>query len=258
MSTTQSISARAAILFAAAALLTAPAALAQPQAGDRVGEVAWVQGEVTGTPQGGSTAALAANDPVRLAQLIVTGARSGAGLAFEPRGALTLDPESRLTVDRDVYDEATGASESAVSLLLGKARLFLSRAFSGSFAIDTPAATIGVKGTALIVGVAADGTTQVWVLEGAGVDVTVTSKAGGALPLAEGFTTTVAPGYAPTPPVPFDPDGGAVAGVALPLPLPPQPGFADDPAVEPRIDDKPPDRGNDGGVDGGVNDPTGG
>jgi len=257
MSTNQSIPTRVAALVAAAVMLTAPAASAQPQAGDRVGEVAWVQGEVTGTPPGGSTAALAANDPVTLAELIVTGVRSGASLAFEPRGALTLDPESRLTVDRDVVDEATGASESAVSLLLGKARLFLARAFSGSFEVDTPAATIGVKGTALIVGVEPDGTTQVWVLEGEGVDVTVTSKAGGALPLDEGFTTTVAPGYAPTPPVPFDPNSGAVAGVALPVPLPPQPGFADDPVVRPEIDDKPPDRGNDGN-DGGRNDPSGG
>lgn len=234
------------LALAAALLLPAAAVPAQPAAGDRVGEVAWVIRDVTGTPPGGAAAPLAANDPVLLAHEIATGARSGTSLAFAPRGALTLDADSRLVVDRDVYDEATGESESAVSVFLGKVRLFLSDAFRGDFTVDTPAATIGVKGTALVVGVLADGTTQVWLLEGEAGDVTVTSKAGGSLLLEQGFTTTVAPGRAPTPPLPFDEESGVTAAVALPPPLPPLPGLPDDPPVRPVLEDQPPDRGDRG------------
>ena len=260
--TTKLLCIRPVAALLAAGVLLAPAAAAQPRSGERpgepagvragvrVGEVAWVQGNVTGTPAGGTAAALAASDPVLIAEELVTAERSGAGLAFEPRGALTLDPGSRLVVDRDVYDEATGESESAVSLLLGKARLFLSSAFHGSFSVDTPAATIGVKGTALVVGVLPDGTTQVWVLEGGPGDVTVSAKGGRSVPLDVGFTTTVAPGRAPTPPVPFDTRSGVAGAVALPLPLPPLPPVPEDLPTEQKIDDQPPGRG-----DGGTDDP---
>jgi hypothetical protein len=231
------------LLLLLAAATGVPGAAAQPAPGERVGEVAWVVRDVTATPPGGAAAPLAANDPVLLAHEITTGERSGAGIAFAPRGALTLDAGARVTIDRDVYDQATGASESAVSVFLGKVRLFLSDAFRGSFEVDTPAATIGVKGTALLVGVEPDGTTQVWVLEGDPDDVTVTSKAGGSLVLAAGFTTTVAPGRAPTPPVPFDEASGVTAAVALPPPLPPVPGLPDDPPARPLVEDQPPDRG---------------
>ncbi len=238
-------------LAAAALLLPAAAVPAQPVTGDRVGEVAWVVRDVTGTPPGGAAAPLAANDPVLLAHEIATGVGSGASLSFEPRGALTIEADTRLVVDRDRYDEATGQSESIVSVFLGKMRLFLSPgAFRGVFSVDTPTATIGVKGTALVVGVLADGTTQVWLLEGEAGDVTVTAKAGGSLLLEQGFTTTVAPGRAPTPPLPFDEESGVTAAVALPPPLPPLPGLPADPPVRPRPEDQPPDRG-----DRGPNDP---
>jgi hypothetical protein len=231
------------LLLAAAAVTGAAAAAAQPAPGERVGEVAWVERDVTGTPPGGAAAPLAANDPVLLAHEITTGERSGAGIAFAPRGALTVAADTRLVVDRDRYDQATGESESAVSVFLGKVRLFLSDAFRGSFEVDTPTATIGVKGTALVVGVGPDGTTQVWVLEGDADDVTVASKAGGSLVLEAGFTTTVAPDRAPTPPVPFDEASGVTAAVALPPPLPPVPGLPDDPPARPLVEDQPPDRG---------------
>lgn len=226
-------------------LLAAPGSTAQePASGDAVGEVAWVDNQVTGTPPGGAPTPLAANDAVVLDHLIEVGPRSGAGLAFQPQGALTVTAETRLTLD--LYREVSGATESAFSLLFGKVRLFLSSAFRGRVDVDTPTSTIGVKGTALVVEVTRAGDTVVWALEAVGDDLTVTSKAGGTVVLTSGYMTTVARGAAPTPPVPFDPDTGVTAAVALPpLPPPPGDGLFTGPLVPPRGENLPVDRGLD-------------
>lgn len=227
------------------ALLAAPAASAQdPAPGDRIGEVAWVDNQVAGTPPGGTSVALAANDAVVLEHLIEVGPRSGAGLSFEPDGSMTVNRDTRLTLD--LYRREAGVTESAVSLLLGKVRLFLSNAFRGNFEIDTPTSTIGVKGTALVAEVTPSGDTVVWALEATGDDLTVTSKAGGSVVLTSGYMTTVARGAAPTPPVPFDPGAGVTAVVALPpLPAPPADDLFAGPLLPPEGENLPVDRGLD-------------
>lgn len=223
----------------------APAADLMPpaaSAAESVGEVVWVRNQVTGTPRGGSAAPLAVADPLVLELEVATGRDSGVGMTFDPEGALQLGPEARIVIDRSAVDKATGRSQSALSVLLGKLRLALGRAFSGDLEVTTPTATIGIKGTTLTVGVAPGGDSVVWVHEGA---VEVQAKAGGPAVRVEAGQLTVVAGKAPaTPPTPFDPATGAAAGIALPPPLAsPLEEVFDDSPLPHEIDNLPPDRG---------------
>jgi hypothetical protein len=77
--------------------------------------------------------------------------------------------------------------------------------------IDTPTAHIYLEGTLIDVQVAPDGSTSVFVIEGA---AKVTSTAGGQVHLAAGTRTEVVPGQPPTPPAPADPGTGTLSPAA--------------------------------------------
>ncbi|MEM7482977.1 MAG: FecR family protein [Acidobacteriota bacterium] len=207
---------RASVLVVLMALLSVPGLTvrADAQVGEAVGTMIEVIREVTGTPPGGSPAAIAVGDGVVLNTVLESGRAAGARMTLEPAGSLQLGPEARLVVDRNTVDAATGATESGLSLLLGKIRLALSSAFRGEVEIDTPTATIGIKGTVLTVDVAPSGDTVVWVTEGV---VEVQSKAGGeAVTVSAGELSTVASGLPATGPTPFDPATGVAAVRVLP------------------------------------------
>lgn len=228
------------LLSALAVLATAPVAEAQT-----VGTMVEVIRQVTGTPPDGTATAVAVGDGVVLDTVLESGRASGATMTLEPSGSLQLGPEARLVVDRSTVDAATGASESRLSLLLGKIRLALSSAFRGEVEIDTPTATIGVKGTVLAVDVAPSGDSTVWVFEGS---VEVRSKAGGeAVTVAAGELSTVSRGAPATGPTPFDPATGVAAARVLPpiLTAPNEDALDDSPTrpveseIPPRRDDPP-------------------
>lgn len=233
---------RAVVLVPLLGGLFALSATAQPPA--EVGVMVEVVEQVVGTPSGGSPAPLAVGEPVLLDLAVETGRASFAAMTLGEHGSLQLGPEARLVIDRATVDQATGASDSLLSLLVGKIRLALSSAFRGSLEVDTPTATIGVKGTVFAVDVAPSGDTVVWVIEG---EVEVEAKAGGRLRLAAGSFTTVGRGSAPTGPAPFDPESGAAAVRALPPVL----GSPDDTLTDPLLgqgfEDLPPDRGDPNG-----------
>lgn len=184
-----------------AALLQAPAV----SAAERVGGVVLARNDVQGTPTGGSAVALAVGSDVLLDMEVATGDDSAAKMTFEPRGSLTLGAEARITFDRAEVDEITGATRSWFSVLVGKIRLALTPGSPGEVEVDTPAATIGVKGTDVRIEVDRRGSTLVAVLEG---EVTVTAKTGGpTITVRAGDMTVVEPGRRPTPPAPLDVSG---------------------------------------------------
>lgn len=226
-------------------VLLAPVAAAQ----QRVGTMVEVAGQVTGTPSGGAPAPLAVPDPVLLDMTIATGRASFAHLTLDPNGSLQLGADAEVVIDRAEIDADTGAADSLLSVLIGKVRLALSSAFRGSVEVDTPTATIGVKGTVLAVDVADPDAVTVWVEEG---EVDVTSKAGGTVAVRAGTFTTVRRGAPPTDPAPFDPESAAAAVRALPPEIvAPHEEAIDDPALDPAEQDLPPRR------DEQPNDPSG-
>ena len=226
-----------AVGFLILTLAAAPGKGQGEQGGERVGEVVSLVSPVTETVLADDASReLAVLDPVRLGTRIVTGSEAEVFMTLEPKGTLELGPEDRLTIDRMTVDEATGRTEGAISLLVGRVKLFISDLFGAGAEmevdVDTPTATIGVKGTGVVIDVAPRGTTVVWVLEG---EVEVRAKAGGeALELEEGELTVIAPGRLATPPTPFEPGSGATDPGALPAPLATPPEGTGDPSLFPR------------------------
>ncbi|MGD2114622.1 MAG: FecR family protein [Acidobacteriota bacterium] len=197
------------ILVLALTLALAPAPVRSQSPGDPVGRMALVRNDVTGTPPGETAAsALAVGDPVVLDHLIRTGRASAARMTLGSEGVLSLGQDVQLRVDRMVVDQATGRTESTLELLLGKIELALGSLFRGEVTVETPTASLGVKGTVLRVLVDAAGRTLVAVLEGT---VEVTSKAGGTVTVRAGELTIVEEGAAPLPPSPFDPSAGTLS-----------------------------------------------
>ncbi|HEV7505889.1 MAG TPA: FecR domain-containing protein [Thermoanaerobaculia bacterium] len=185
---------------------TAPALAAD------VGEVVLVRNDVRGTSQGGSPKPLAVGNGVSLGLRVDTGADSGARMTFDPSGSLTLGSRARAVIDRNLVDQVTGRSDSALSVLAGQVRLALGKLFRGEVSIDTPTAVVGVKGTDLRVDVdEPTGTTVVTVTEGV---VTVRSKSGGEVTVRAGQRTLVASGQPPTPPALVDPSSTALSASA--------------------------------------------
>jgi hypothetical protein len=189
-----------------------------------VGEVVLVRNTVHGTAPGQAVRSLSVGDGLALGLRVETGVGSAAKMTFDPRGALTLGANARVTLDRATVDQATGRNESALSILAGSVRLALSKLFRGEVAIDTPTATVGVKGTDVWVEVdEPTGTTVVTVLEG---EVSVRSKAGGEVAVQAGTRTVVASGQAPTPPAAVEPGSSTLsASAGGPAFTPPQEAF---------------------------------
>ncbi len=222
--------------------------------GDPVGEMALVQNDVRGTPPGGVAAAMKVLDPVVLDHLIETGRDSSARMSFGEHGQLGLGADTEIRVDRMAVDRATGRTESLLGLLVGKIELALGSLFRGEVTVETPTASLGVKGTVLRVLVDPAGRTLVAVLEGL---VEVTSKAGGTVSVEEGRFTIVEEGAAPLPPSPFDPSAGTLSPSAggPDFAVPGEDVFSESPLLDDRQIDlprEPPGRGQ-GDPSGGAN-----
>jgi len=176
--------------------------------GDQVGRMADLGGDVEGTPPGGSRAAMAQGDGILLGHLVETARDAWALMRLGAHGDLRLGQETRITVDQSTVDQATGASRSTFSVLLGKIELALGSLFRGEVRVETPTASLGIKGTVLRVLVDPSGRTLVAVLEGT---VEVTSKAGATVLVDAGSYSIVDPGAPPLPPAPFDPSAGTLS-----------------------------------------------
>lgn len=129
-------------LLAAAALLPGAGAFAQADIGAAASIVNTVNGERPGSPP----RQLAVGDRVYQSEVIATAVDGRGQLLFRDETALTVGPESRVTLDRFVYNPN---GQSAVSLNTGKGvfRFVSGKLPSNSYNVQTPAGTIGVRGT---------------------------------------------------------------------------------------------------------------
>ena len=152
----------------------------------------------------------AAGSSVRTSVPPSGGAVAGRG-APPFRGALIMGASSKVVVEEWLVEQATRPKVTLRALLGDILVVFPPRPPSqaeGKVQIETPAGILDLHGTALCLRVAPDGTTLVAVLEG---EVTVTSKAGGKVRVAQGSWTQLAPGQPPSPPSPLDPRIGTLS-----------------------------------------------
>ena len=129
-----------------------------------------------GTPPRAERRRLARTNPVFAEELMETDADGFTRLRFADESRLNIGANSRMTLDRFVYDPDSGAGEMTVNAARGVFRFISGKLDRSGVALRSPVATIGVRGTDLVYEVAADHVTRVWVLDG---EVLVTASATG-------------------------------------------------------------------------------
>lgn len=146
------------------ALWAAPAA--PLQAAETIGETEAVVRTVTSQPVDAQQRRLSAQDPVFHDERIETAADSASKLRFADDTSLTVGPNSTVTLDDFVFDISGGDASMVINTTRGIARFVSGKMRKSAYTIRTPTATLGIRGTALTIIVADDGTTDVIVESG--------------------------------------------------------------------------------------------
>ena len=82
-------------------------------------------------------------------EVIETGDESATEFVFLDETKLALGPNSRLVLDRFVYDPEPGKASFVMTATAGVFRFVSGKLPKGSYEIHTPTATIGIRGTVL-------------------------------------------------------------------------------------------------------------
>jgi hypothetical protein len=132
------------ILLMSGICLLAGLASAPASAQTRVGQAAVIKNQVTG---GGRQ--LSVGDGVVRDEMVRTSADSAARLVMADSTNLSLGPNATITLDRTVFNDQHSYREIAVRLATGAFRFVTGHSEKSAYKINTPLATIGVRGTIL-------------------------------------------------------------------------------------------------------------
>jgi hypothetical protein len=193
-------------LAGVAALLLAlagGAALAQ----ERVGVSSAVNPEVTGTPPGAAARQVVIGQEVVFNERFTTGPLGQTQLLFLDESAMTIGPNSDLTIDQFVYDPKSGSGHLAMSASRGLLRFVggkLSKQEEG-VSLRTSTATLAVRGGAFLLDLTTEGRMEAIFIYGRAL--TVTGVGGVTETLHRpGFAISIAgPGGTPSAPFPVPP-----------------------------------------------------
>ncbi|MEQ9169724.1 MAG: FecR family protein, partial [Rhodospirillales bacterium] len=157
---------------------------------DAVGKVSKVQLTAYGIAPEGRKTEKVLTDGVVMRETLETVTDGGLQVALIDDTTLTLGGGASLVVDEMVYDPKTKNGNSVLKLAAGTFLYVSGSMNKKGIMITTPTSTIGVRGTKLLIKVAADGATSVGVIEGA-ADVES---------LVDGSVVSIAPGDSATAP----------------------------------------------------------
>src|SRR6516165_8530620 len=148
---------------------------AQPSAGDlqtsAIGKVVTATGSVTiehanavvvqaNIPAGG-VGQTKAGDSVYKGDVVQTGADGKVGITFSDGTAFNLSSNARMVLNEVVYDPNRTPNSTLFTLSKGTSTLIAGKvAKSGDMKIDTPVATMGIRGTTPHVEISDDGTVK--------------------------------------------------------------------------------------------------
>ena len=100
-------------------------------------------------------------DPVYLGDIVDTGANSKVGIAFSDGTAFNLSSNAHMVLDQYVYDPNGQSNQSVFSLSKGAFTFIAGKvARTGELKVNTPVATMGIRGTAPHVEISEDGTAK--------------------------------------------------------------------------------------------------
>ncbi|MEX2454592.1 MAG: FecR domain-containing protein [Rhodospirillaceae bacterium] len=161
-----------------------------------IGSVAAVNRDIEGTPPGTPSRALLLGDRLISNERLVSSPNGSGQMLFLDQTSLTVSPNSDITLDKYVYDPDSETGEIGVTVARGVMRMIGGRITKSNDAtVETPTATIGIRGGIALIAVGEDDTTRVMHVAG---EFTRISTAGQALNLTRpnGFAM-IGPGGAP-------------------------------------------------------------
>jgi hypothetical protein len=119
---------------------------------DSIGKVQKVVGTVT-VLHNGVSVTLNVGDVVYKSDVVVTGADSKCGLTFPDGTALELLPNTRMALTEYSYDPNGNSNSALFTYVTGTFGFFAGKvAHSGDMKIETPVATMGIRGTTGVMG----------------------------------------------------------------------------------------------------------
>ncbi len=157
-------------VFAVAATAAQPIAAAEPS-----GQAVAVVQDAAASGTGGARV-LQVNGAIFAGDVIKTDGRGSAQVMFADNTRMVIGPNSQVTLDDFVFKSSTTVSKFSIDALRGSFRFITGASAKTAYSINTPTATIGVRGTQFEGHVADDGTTTVALWEGA---VTICRAGGG-------------------------------------------------------------------------------
>ncbi len=155
----------ATVLFGAATIAVAYGAASTPP----VGDVEAVQESAYGTPPAAAREAKSRGDGVVYQEMLETLQKSGMLVKFNDGSKLTLGASSKVLVDNFVYAPGDANSKALISIPAGVLRYVTGEMPKGQTTIDTPTATMVLRGT--IVKVLTSSTDTLLVVEEGSVKV---------------------------------------------------------------------------------------
>ena len=165
---------------------------AQALAGEVVGEASSLRPSATQAEAGGTAHAVAWKDQIFRNAQLATSEKGALEVTFLDKSKLSIGPNSSMTVDNFVY-AGSGSSGQAVLKYTKGAFRFISGAISEkNVSLETPTATIGIRGTIIRTLILPDGTTIVGLDEGSAVITSV--QTGQSVQLTAGQKITIKPG----------------------------------------------------------------
>ena len=180
-----------------------PAGAAEP-----IGKIVTVSGKVEATHADGTKAVLKVGDPVYQGDVIETGPLGAVGMEFADESTFSLADNGRMVLDEMVYDPQAQSGTFGASIVQGAFSFIsgqIAKTGPDNMLINTPTATIGIRGTALAGKAAPEGEQSNFTIlpEGQFVGEVVISNNAGTVVLNQvGATVSIASfNTAPPPPI---------------------------------------------------------
>src|SRR5438128_1325188 len=149
------------LALAAAAAVLVTASQGPSMAAEAVGKAFAV------TPSAAAgTRTLGVQDPVFMGDLVTTGSTGQVQLGFVDNTRMIVGPRSQLAIDSFVFKGKATAGQFSVNAVRGAFRFITGSSAKQAYAIKTPTATIGVRGTRFDFSVGRDGTTNLALYDG--------------------------------------------------------------------------------------------
>lgn len=144
-----------------------------------------------GIRAGGLREALYFGTAVYAEETVVTGTGASTALRFADGSKLQIGANSTVVLDRFVYDPDAGIADAAIGFAKGIFRFVSGDMPEDRLRLETPSATLVIRGTKFILAVDDAGRTDVWVIEGA---VEAQPRAGAAATAHAGQSLVITPG----------------------------------------------------------------